>query len=64
MRSLFEQVQDAVRSSELAVGWGPRPFADTGRNHNSRIVAEDSGYYKSMPRWEPAAIREARHGHD
>ena len=64
MKSLFEQVQDAVRSSELAVGWEPRPFADTGRNHNSRIIAEDSGYYKSMTRWEPAAIREARHGHD
>ena len=57
MKTLLQQVIEAVRESELAMGLEPRPFADPGTNNTSRIIAEGSPYYQQTHRWEPVSIR-------
>lgn len=57
MKTLLQEVIHAVHEAELACGLEPRPFADPGSNNTSRIVREDSPYYKQITRWEPASLR-------
>ena len=57
MKTLLQQVIEAVRNAELACGLEPRPFADPGSNNTSRIIREDSQFYRPMRRWEPASLR-------
>ena len=59
MKTLFQQVQEAVNAAELSCGYPPRPFADPGGNIKSRIVREDSPFYRPMRKFEPTAVREA-----
>jgi hypothetical protein len=60
VKTLLQQVVEAVHKAELAVGLEPRPFADPGTNNTSRIVREDSPFYRPQTRWEPAEIRVAQ----
>jgi hypothetical protein len=62
MKTLFEQVQEAVHAVELSCGYAPRPFADPGSNNKSRIIREDSPFYQPQRRFEPAELRETIHG--
>ena len=57
MKTLLQQVTEAVHGAELAMGLEPRPWADPGTNNTSRIIAEGSPYYRQTPRWEPASLR-------
>ncbi len=57
MKTLLQEVREAVHGAELALGLEPRPFADPGSNNTLRIVAEDSAYYQHTRRWEPAHLR-------
>ena len=57
MKTLLQQVIEAVHEAELALGWEPRPFSQPGTNNTSRIIAEGSPYYRQTARWEPASIR-------
>jgi hypothetical protein len=60
MKTLFEQVQEAVHAAELSCGYPPRPFADPGSNNKSRIIPQDSPFYRPLRQWEPGMVREAR----